>query len=142
MSSETNGTKSHSESDKAIPFQGKQPYGMPSDLVIPKVMNIDDTDERLWVTNLPGPSSFLAIQLTNLRSLNPLRHLPTSPLQHLARLLREYPARQALWPLESLSTHGSRQRIHNQRPLAFASSMTGGLKREDIRLSLLVRRIY
>ena len=69
MPSETNGTKSHSESDKAIPFQGKQLYGMPSDLVIPKVVNIDDTDERLWVRNLPGSSFFLAIQLTNLRFL-------------------------------------------------------------------------
>ena len=68
-SSETNGTKSHSESDKAIPFQGKRPYGMPSDIVIPKVMNIDDTEERPWVRNLPGSSSVLAIQLTNLRSL-------------------------------------------------------------------------
>ena len=75
MPSETNGTKSHSESDKVIPFQGKQPYDMPSDLVIPKVMNIHDTDERLWARNLPRSSSFLAIQLTNLRSLNP----PPSP---------------------------------------------------------------
>jgi len=75
MPSETNATKSHSESDKAIPFQGKQPYGMPSDLVIPKVMNTDDTDERLWVRNPTWISSFLVIQLTNLRSLKP----PPSP---------------------------------------------------------------
>jgi len=45
----TNGTQAHSTDDKAIPFQGKQPYGMPQDLVVSKILNIDDTDERLWV---------------------------------------------------------------------------------------------
>jgi hypothetical protein len=49
MPSESNGTESHSDSDKAVHFQGQQPYGMPSDLVVAKILNIDDTDERLWV---------------------------------------------------------------------------------------------
>ncbi len=35
--------------DKAAPYQGEQPYGMPNDLVIPSIMDIDGTDERLWV---------------------------------------------------------------------------------------------
>ncbi|KAK0284501.1 hypothetical protein LTS00_011227 [Friedmanniomyces endolithicus] len=35
--------------DKAAPYQGAQPYGMPNDLVIPNIMDIDGTDERLWV---------------------------------------------------------------------------------------------
>ncbi len=35
--------------EKAAPYQGEQPYGMPNDLVIPNIMDIDGTDERLWV---------------------------------------------------------------------------------------------
>lgn len=59
MASEANGNKSQSDSNKAIPFQGKQPYGMPSDFVVPKILNIEDTDERLWVCQ---PSHILAAQ--------------------------------------------------------------------------------
>lgn len=50
----TNGTANSSTPEKddsqAKAFQGQQPYGMPSDLVIPKVMELDNTDERLWVS--------------------------------------------------------------------------------------------
>ena len=42
------GTK---QDDKAIPYQGPQPYGMPDDLVIPNIMDIDGADERLWVSS-------------------------------------------------------------------------------------------
>lgn len=63
---------------------------MPSDLVIPKVMDID---ERLWAKNLPGSSSFLANTADQSQAPQAPCHLLTSPLQHLARLLREYPAR-------------------------------------------------
>jgi hypothetical protein len=35
--------------DEAIPYRGEQPYGVPEDLVIPTVLDIDGTDERLWV---------------------------------------------------------------------------------------------
>ena len=33
----------------ALPFQGDQPYGMPNDLVVSKVLELETTDERLWV---------------------------------------------------------------------------------------------
>ncbi|KAK0264232.1 hypothetical protein LTR91_010244 [Friedmanniomyces endolithicus] len=42
--------------DKAAPYQGEQPYGMPNDLVIPSIMDIDGTDERLWVPQAPDVS--------------------------------------------------------------------------------------
>jgi hypothetical protein len=45
----TLGTKSHEDPDPKMPFQGEQPYGMPDDLVVPKILNLEDTDERLWV---------------------------------------------------------------------------------------------
>ena len=35
--------------NEAIPYRGEQPYGVPEDVVIPKVLDIDETDERLWV---------------------------------------------------------------------------------------------
>ena len=44
-------TNGDAKDDKAIPFQGKQPYGMPDDLVIPNVMDFDGTDDKLWVSN-------------------------------------------------------------------------------------------
>lgn len=47
MPSETKGTKH----DAATPFQGEQPYGMPADLVIPKIMDLENIDESLWVSN-------------------------------------------------------------------------------------------
>lgn len=48
--SATNGdTTTKSKDDKSLPFQGQQPYGMPDDLVIPGVMDIDGTDDKLWV---------------------------------------------------------------------------------------------
>jgi hypothetical protein len=37
--------------DKAIPYQGEQPYGMGADLVIPAIMDIEGTDDRLWVSS-------------------------------------------------------------------------------------------
>ena len=46
----TNGSKIHgTKNDAAVPFQGDQPYGMPNDLVVPKVLDLETTDERLWV---------------------------------------------------------------------------------------------
>ncbi|KAF2478942.1 RmlC-like cupin domain-containing protein [Neohortaea acidophila] len=47
---ETNG---QSKDEKNMPYQGAQPYGMPDDLVIPNVMDLDGTDERLWVPQAP-----------------------------------------------------------------------------------------
>jgi len=52
MPSETNGSKT----DAATPFQGEQPYGMPADLVVPKIMDLENTDEKLWVPQAPGVS--------------------------------------------------------------------------------------
>jgi hypothetical protein len=47
---QTNGAKIHgSMPDAATPFQGQQPYGMPADLVVPKIMELDNIDEKLWV---------------------------------------------------------------------------------------------
>ena len=47
-----NGTNGATEA-KGTPFLGQQPYGMPNDLVIPKVMELSNTDERLWVSLRP-----------------------------------------------------------------------------------------
>lgn len=49
---ETNGSAAPASKtgSQAIPFQGQQPFGMADDLVIPNIMNIEDTDERLWVS--------------------------------------------------------------------------------------------
>jgi len=41
---------SEAQDEKAMPFQGQQPYGMANDLVIPGIMDIANTDERLWVS--------------------------------------------------------------------------------------------
>ena len=35
--------------NEAIPYRGERPYGVPEDLVVPRVLDIDGTDERLWV---------------------------------------------------------------------------------------------
>ncbi|SMR41725.1 unnamed protein product [Zymoseptoria tritici ST99CH_1E4] len=35
--------------EKSMPYQGAQPFGIPDDLVIPNIMQLEDTDERLWV---------------------------------------------------------------------------------------------
>lgn len=47
---------SHEKNDAAIPFQGQQPYGMPPDLVIPRILDLTNTDERLWVPQAPSVS--------------------------------------------------------------------------------------
>ena len=48
--SHTNGSKiGGTKDDAAVPFQGEQPYGMPDDLVVAKVLDLENTDERLWV---------------------------------------------------------------------------------------------
>ena len=59
----TNGTKIHgTKNDAAVPFQGEQPYGMPNDLVVSKVLDLESTDERLWVSiKLPANT----LELTN-----------------------------------------------------------------------------
>jgi hypothetical protein len=41
------------QDDKNMPYQLEQPYGMPNDLVIPNILNIEETDERLWVPQAP-----------------------------------------------------------------------------------------
>ena len=38
---------------QAVPFQGEQPYGMISDLIVPDVLDLDG-DERLWVPQSEG----------------------------------------------------------------------------------------
>ncbi|WP_347059635.1 hypothetical protein ABC795_04085 [Blastococcus sp. HT6-30] len=35
--------------ESTLPYRGEQPYGVPDDLVIPHVLELDDADERLWV---------------------------------------------------------------------------------------------
>lgn len=91
---------------------------MPSDLVIPKVMDIDDTDERLWARNLPGSSPFLVNTADQ-------SQVPQAPSVTFSPLL--FNTSQGCFVnilhversgLLSCPTHGSRQRIHNQRPLA------------------------
>lgn len=55
--SHTNGTKIHGEkNDAAVPFQGEQPYGMPHDLVVPSILDLQNIDERLWVPQAPDVS--------------------------------------------------------------------------------------
>lgn len=45
-------TKTRSKDDRTIPFQGQQPYGMPNDLVVSKALEVENSDERLWVRSL------------------------------------------------------------------------------------------
>lgn len=35
--------------DAAVPFQGEQSYCIANDLVVSKFLDLDNTDERLWV---------------------------------------------------------------------------------------------
>ena len=50
VNGQINGSKIHgTKNDAAVPFQGDQPYGMPNDLVVSKVLDLETTDERLWV---------------------------------------------------------------------------------------------
>jgi hypothetical protein len=44
-------TGNSNEDEKTMPYQGAQPFGMPDDLVIPNVMELDKVDERLWVND-------------------------------------------------------------------------------------------
>jgi 2,4'-dihydroxyacetophenone dioxygenase len=37
------------EPDERIPYRGEQPYGVPDDLVVLGALDIDGSDERLWV---------------------------------------------------------------------------------------------
>jgi hypothetical protein len=37
----------------AEPYRGETPYGVPEDLVIPDVLDLDRGDERLWVPQAP-----------------------------------------------------------------------------------------
>ena len=37
----------------AVAYRGPQPFGVPEDLVIPHVLDVDNTDERLWVPQAP-----------------------------------------------------------------------------------------
>lgn len=50
---ESNGSNGNDVKDnKSMPYQGAQPYGMPDDLVIPNIMDLDNTDEKLWVSSV------------------------------------------------------------------------------------------
>ncbi|WP_413801923.1 2,4'-dihydroxyacetophenone dioxygenase family protein [Streptomyces iranensis] len=40
----------------AVPYRGPRPYGVPDDLVIPHVLELEDADERLWVPQAPDVS--------------------------------------------------------------------------------------
>lgn len=68
-----------SKADSAIPFKGQQPYDMPSDLVIPYVLDLSSCDEKLWVPQAPDVSFRLL------------------PLLRFSRLLRQYLARTKIW---------------------------------------------
>lgn len=47
---ESNGSNGNvAKDEKSMPYQGEQPYGMPNDLVIAGIMDLDNTDEKLWV---------------------------------------------------------------------------------------------
>jgi hypothetical protein len=85
-----------------IPFQGKQSYGMPSDFVVPNILNIEDTDERLWVCR---PSHILAAQSEpadrNSGPSSTLRLYPSAPLWHIPRILCQHPTCQAVRDLKS-----------------------------------------
>lgn len=45
-----NGTKIHrTKNDAAVPFQGEQSYCIANDPVVSKFLDLNNTDERLWV---------------------------------------------------------------------------------------------
>jgi 2,4'-dihydroxyacetophenone dioxygenase len=41
------------KNDARQPYRGEQPYGMPNDMVVKGVLDLDNTDERLWVPQAP-----------------------------------------------------------------------------------------
>ena len=47
---------SEPDDEAAVPYRGEQPYGVPEDLVILGVLDLDD-DERLWVPQVPRTST-------------------------------------------------------------------------------------
>ncbi|GAA5852075.1 hypothetical protein JCM8547_000150 [Rhodosporidiobolus lusitaniae] len=40
----------------AVPYQGKPFFGIPDDIVVPDVLDIDSTEEKLWVPQAEGVS--------------------------------------------------------------------------------------
>lgn len=62
-----------SKTDSAIPFKGQQPYDMPSDLVIPSVVDLSSCDEKFWVPQAPDVSFSLLPLLRSGYFVNILR---------------------------------------------------------------------
>ena len=81
-SESANGSIAAKDDSHTKAFQGQQPYGMPADLVIPKVLELDNADERLWVSNLNG--RFNAIKAPSCSLLNAFR-FPKLPTSRFAR---------------------------------------------------------
>ena len=125
----TNGSKIHgTKNDAAVPFQGDQPYGMPNDLVVSKVLDLETTDERLWVylhflpTSWNAPTNRHPLR----RSPSPQCLFPPPPPLHLPRLFREPPTRHQIRYLVSAPTHRSRLRHEPQRPVALSRARLVG----------------
>ena len=127
----TNGTTPASKDDKAVPFQGQQPYGMPNDLVVKGVLDIDNCDERLWVLLSSPPLPSCTSRSTPLSKPPTKSHtlvgptsrrrvLPPAPLLHRPRLLRQYPARQEIRHPLPPPTHWARVRDHAAWTLALS----------------------
>ena len=38
-----------SQSEEVVSYRGEQPHGKLDDLVVPQVLHLDDTDERIWI---------------------------------------------------------------------------------------------
>ena len=56
-----NGTKIHgTKNDAAVPFQGEQSYSIANDLVVSKFLDLDNTDEHLWVSPPYRDAHFLS----------------------------------------------------------------------------------
>ena len=125
-----NGSTPEKDGSQGKAFQGQQPYGMPADLVIPKVMELDNTDERLWVRLLTShlwplnhtySLTFFRIGPTSSR-----RNISPTAFQHFPRLVRQHtPGEEIGHPLAA-STHWSRLCTDAQRPLALSGARLVG----------------
>ena len=141
----TNGSKIHgTKNDAAVPFQGEQSYGMPNDLVVSKVLDLETTDERLWVY-----LHFLPTPWNAPTNKHPLPRSPKSPLSPFAPSSSPPPKATSSTSYASenpVSCPGTNTPVPSApRPSKAGgtiSSTIGGLKKGASRSNRPVRRIH
>ena len=56
MTTTSTSGQAETQSDARVPYRGEQPYAVPADLVQLGALDLDGTDERLWVPQAPDVS--------------------------------------------------------------------------------------